>query len=316
MLTYFVLEMVTAPSILSLLSKRVFEGVDFRSSAQSQEREIVEHLYTTIQNFISCSSYSIENDVTLDYEDQDDKSILNYFSLDYMKKVLDYYDEVDENDNRKHSWRSINHRFKRVSDSTYLSRFHKYVDRNGTKREKLDIIEPFVFSLFENARAKSLVIHDSDLQRWARQKARELSLTNFSASTYWVLCFKRRNSIVSRKITKLITKHSIENEGDIIQSAERFVKEVQLHIRSHGLAPHQVINTDQVGLHKEIHSSRTLSFRGEKITLASVRSKNACTHYYILFSFSPTKQDFQSKQCCSFLFEVRKVVFDTRSLLA
>ena len=158
-LTYFVLEMTAVASILSLLSKRVSEGVDFRSTEQSKEREIVEHLYTTIQNFISCSSYTIENDVTLDYddksddsfsnssndsgtdeevdptfsEDQDDKSILNYFSLYYMKKVLIYYDEVDENGNRKHSWRSINHRFKRVSVSTYLTHFRKYVDQNCTK---------------------------------------------------------------------------------------------------------------------------------------------------------------------------------------
>ena len=30
-----------------------------------------------------------------------------------------------------------------------------------------------------------------------------------------------------------------------MKSAEEFVKEVQLHIRSHGLASHQVINTDR-----------------------------------------------------------------------
>jgi hypothetical protein len=62
------------------------------------------------------------------------------------------------------------------------------------------------------------------------------------------------------------------------------VKQVQLYIRSHVLALHQIINTDQVDLRREIHSSRTLSFRDEKITLASVKSKNACTHSYILQS--------------------------------
>jgi len=137
----------------------------------------------------------------------------------------------------------------------------------------LDSIDSSVFFLFENARAKSIVIHDDDLQRWARQTAEELSLTDFSASSYWVHCFKRRHNIVSRKITKLITKHAVESEGDVIQSAEQFVGDVRLCIRSHALAPHQIINTDQVGLRKEIHSSRTLSFRGEKITLASIKSK-------------------------------------------
>ena len=42
-LTYFVSEMTSAASILSFLSKRVCEGVLFRSTEQSKEREIVEH---------------------------------------------------------------------------------------------------------------------------------------------------------------------------------------------------------------------------------------------------------------------------------
>ncbi len=105
--------------------------------------------------------------------------------------MFNYYDEVDEKGNRKRSWRSINHRFKKVSDSTYLTRFRKYVNQNGTKQQKLNIVESSVFSPFENARAKSLVVHDIDLQRWARQKAGELSLTCFLASTFWVLCFSK-----------------------------------------------------------------------------------------------------------------------------
>ena len=85
----------------------------------------MKHFYTTIQKFISCSSYTIDNYIILDYddrfdhssntisenseideevdstfsEDQDDKS-----SLDYMKQVLAYDDEVDGHRNRKHSW--------------------------------------------------------------------------------------------------------------------------------------------------------------------------------------------------------------------
>ena len=125
--------------------------------------------------------------------------MLTYFSLDYAKKVLNYNDEVDENSKRKHSWRSINHRFQRVSDSTYLSRFRINVNKNGTKQQKLDIIESSVFSLFESAQSKSIAVHHSDLQRWTREKAGEPSLTNFSVARCWVLCFKRRNKIVFSK---------------------------------------------------------------------------------------------------------------------
>ncbi len=113
--------MTTPTSIISLLPTRISKGTGFRFNEQSKETELVEHIYIKIQNFTSCSSYTIENDVTLNYddrfddlsnnapensktdeeddatfsEDQNIKSILKYFSLDYMKKVLDYYDEVD-----------------------------------------------------------------------------------------------------------------------------------------------------------------------------------------------------------------------------
>ncbi|CAF1331100.1 unnamed protein product [Adineta steineri] len=299
---------MSASSVVSLLPQRLLKGTDFQYNEQSKETDLVEHLYTTIQNFVTCSSYTFENNDTLDHEDtfdslsedasedgetdeetdatfpddQDDKHILNYFSLDYMKKVLDYYAEVDENGKRKHSWRSISRRFKKIPDSTYLTRFRKYIEHNGNKQQKLNSIDQYVFSLFENAREKSISVHDIDLKRWARQKAAELSLDNFSASDHRSCSFKQRHNIVSRKITKLVTKHTLENETVIAKSAEQFVKHVRLQIQSHMLDPHQIINTDRVGLHKEIHSTRTLSFGGEKNTFGLIKSKNACTHSYTL----------------------------------
>ena len=41
-----------------------------------------------------------------------------------------------------------------------------------------------------------------------------------------------------------------------------------------------VLNADQVGLQFEFPATRTLSYRGEKTTLATVRSRNASTHRY------------------------------------
>ncbi len=119
--SHFIGRMTTLTSIVSLLAIRISKWTDFPFNEQSTERELVEHLYTTIQNFILCSLYTIENDVVLDYddrfddssnnapenseideeidatfsEDQNDKSILKYFSLDYMEKILDYYEQVD-----------------------------------------------------------------------------------------------------------------------------------------------------------------------------------------------------------------------------
>jgi hypothetical protein len=42
----------------------------------------------------------------------------------------------------------------------------------------------------------------------------------------------------------------------------------------------EVMNTDQSGIELELHSTRTLSYKGEKLTVAAVRSTNATTHSY------------------------------------
>ena len=41
-----------------------------------------------------------------------------------------------------------------------------------------------------------------------------------------------------------------------------------------------IINTDRVGLNKELHSTCTLSDQGEKLTVVAVKSQNAITHSY------------------------------------
>jgi hypothetical protein len=41
-----------------------------------------------------------------------------------------------------------------------------------------------------------------------------------------------------------------------------------------------VINTDQSGIQLEFHSTRTLSYKGERTTPLTVRSKNAVTHSF------------------------------------
>jgi hypothetical protein len=47
-------------------------------------------------------------------------------------------------------------------------------------------------------------------------------------------------------------------------------------------APNEILNTDQIGLELEMHSTRTLSYQGEKVTFARIRPKNATTHSYTI----------------------------------
>ena len=104
-----------------------------------------------------------------------------------------------------------------------------------------------------------------------------MNLDDFQASIAWLLEFKKRHGICSSKITNIVTKSEINNFGDIKKSEELFQK---FHQLSGKYLPKQILNTDQVGIEKELHSTRTLSIQGEKKTLRSVLSKNATTHSY------------------------------------
>ena len=72
------------------------------------------------------------------------------------------------------------------------------------------------------------------------------------------------------------------NDEEIKKSADQFVNGVR------DLLPKYkedfVLNTDQSSLEFEIHSNRTHSHQGEKITLSAVRSINETTHSYAVQS--------------------------------
>jgi len=80
--------------------------------------------------------------------------------------------------------------------------------------------------MFEAACEKLLPVHDSDLVRWVLKRARASSITNFVASHHWLVNFKQKHNIVSRKITKIMTKHAVESAKEIDKSVNQLVYEV------------------------------------------------------------------------------------------
>ena len=97
------------------------------------EEEIVSALLKVIDNVCNCTLFEIDSDTSFDYDDAEEfsnfedesttsenenldlssndtveaekPSVRLNFSLDYMKKVIDYYDECDLKGNRKHTWK-------------------------------------------------------------------------------------------------------------------------------------------------------------------------------------------------------------------
>lgn len=78
---------------------------------------------------------------------------------------------------------------------------------------------------------------------------RELDLPDFKASKTWIKAFKKANRLVSRKITKFVTKEAIVSESETAKSAKEFVE-----LASQDIVYHRtdvVFNTDQSGISDE-----------------------------------------------------------------
>jgi len=61
---------------------------------------------------------------------------LSDYSLKYMKEVVAYADAKDSSGKRRRSWKSVHEKYKRIPAQTYISRFRKYIEQQGTKRQK------------------------------------------------------------------------------------------------------------------------------------------------------------------------------------
>ena len=162
-------------------------------------------------------------DENFSIENEKEDVIRNEFSIEYMTNVVNFFDEKDSTGKRKQSYTSVQRRFKRVKDRNYIRRFRIHIAKNGTKVRKLNLIDSFVYEAFNNARDKLLSVHDIDLKRWALKKAKDLFDSTFTVSDHWVRQFKIRHNIISRKMTKIVTKREIEDSDKIHQSADEFV---------------------------------------------------------------------------------------------
>lgn len=274
-----------------------------------EERTVAQHLADIIETLVNRKRFHYEEETTLDFyddgddcnytsseeeEESDDSSHgtddatedkkneshheLSNYSIDFMQQVVDFAYTEGSSRKRRRSWRTVHHRFKCLPNGGYVSRFRKYLQHHGTKRQKTQNLDEIVSNKFVQARQQYLPVHDNDIQRWALRAARDFSFDDFQASDSWLRSFKSRHNICSRKITNVITKREVANEDDIIKSKEKF-KELFNHLSSK-YEGSEIINTDQVGVEKELYSNRTLSFGGERKTYGIVKSKNATTHSY------------------------------------
>ena len=71
------------------------------------------------------------------YEPMDPYKLHNHFSRDYMKYVVEFFDEINPSTGkRKRKWSTVTQRFRRASDPQCFARFLRYIEAGGKQQKK------------------------------------------------------------------------------------------------------------------------------------------------------------------------------------
>ncbi|KAF4528717.1 hypothetical protein B566_EDAN016281 [Ephemera danica] len=197
--------------------------------------------------------------------------------LQRKRQILEYWQPEGK---KKRKLSTVQNQFREVKYANDYERFKRDVEAGGTRNEKLVQVYHRTFEKFLEAKLQKLIIHDIDLKRWSLQVAKHINLHGFKASTGWLHGFKKAYKIVSRKVTKFVTRNTIKNEAEIEKSAQTFISNTSVYIESIG--PENTYNADQSGFNKELHTGRTLAECGDTEVHGLVQSESALTHSYTI----------------------------------
>lgn len=267
-------------ALASLINKTEIPP-DLRQEEKELGRRVLQFIknidgYVDVEEEEGLSFIESESNDELDFYFEHDPLHLGneVISYDRMVQILTYKAE-----HPNYSFKTLQTRFRELTSPMRLSRIRKYVEQGGTRREKHRQISEFVLTKAIFARRDNFVIHDKDLRLWAIRKAHELDLPDFVASATWLKEFKKRNKLVSRKITRFVSERFSKDLEDLYDQGATFQVEFMDTIIPR-FNPNEIFNMDQSGINYESHGGRTLSFRGEKDTNALAQSMNSLSHSY------------------------------------
>lgn len=201
-------------------------------------------------------------------------------SFEYKKNAVKYWTGCGKKKLR--TLQQVQNKFRRVISLQQLHRWKQQVEEGGTRAEKIKNICEFVLKQCKNAMESGYVFHDIDIRRWGLQAKYELCYDefNFKASDHWVLNFKRAHRIVSRKVTKFVSRKTFEEVAKLRGDANKFVDDITKLLPAYGLQ--NTYNSDQSGFQLEMHSGRTLATAGMRKVECVVKSLSSTTHSYIV----------------------------------
>jgi hypothetical protein len=199
--TEYISEKSAATADEIFAAERLFEIL--KSFQDSYFNEL--YSYETLEfedEFDGMTDEEEDGDGSDDYNENEHSDLKSCFTLEEMEKIVEW---VDQHPNA--GFATISHRFRKVKYMHYIPRFRQYIENNGTRLEKLKQIKEFMFNEFYVKRTiEKEAVHDTDLELFAVQKARELDWNTFKASKSFINDFKTENRISSRRYNKIITR--------------------------------------------------------------------------------------------------------------
>lgn len=174
---------------------------------------------------------------------------------------------------------SIGSRFRFIKTDSDLKKLRDFIrDKEAalSRRKKLQDLHCLLFDELKQKLADGIPLHDVNLGAMALTINQELKIKNFKASPRWIAYFKRAHNIVSRRITKFVSRRTQRNREATEAAAREFVAEIQ----SLGLAPSKMVNADQSGFTIEMLSARTLAIKGTRHVECAVQAVSSLTHSY------------------------------------
>ena len=256
--------------------------------ATTKEKELAEMISRSIDNFMGQDSY-ISGEEGSEFVEKEDVApaqkraeLLSTKPLEEQiateKAVIEDYDKAVDSYKRhggKSPTKRIQKKYGRVAKNIYkLSRDSM---RGGSTAAKKCEVARYTLSKFIVARKEGYAIHDIHIMQWAAYRAAEISCSLRGSQT-WVTRFKKQYGIVSRKVTKVISRANHGTAAVISSAADQFVASVSDIFVQTPLD--HIWNTDQMGIVQEITSARTLEIVGADDVIVTARNVSATTHSY------------------------------------
>ncbi|EGT56911.1 hypothetical protein CAEBREN_12031 [Caenorhabditis brenneri] len=230
-----------------------------------------------VPEFDVLDSSDVPHNLTIRFGDK-------WVSKEEVDKAIKYYREPAKGSRTP---KTMSTRFRWLTLPSHLQKLREIEEAGPNYRgDRCRLLQILSDRLFEEVKKRfdmGITLHDNSLHTLAIEINRnETMIQNFLASSNWISRWKKSHRIVSRKITRFVTRKCLINKGQIENTAKKFVEVCRREMSL--FSPSMIFNGDQTGVQKELHGARALAIMGEQDIERIAQAKSSLTHS---FTFLP-----------------------------